>query len=107
MRILLIGAVMALGLTLAGCEDHRGAPEQQGPGTGGAGPHQDGTYEQGADLRPGWDDAEEVNPHTMGGTGQEGIADEPPADLTVGAGSDSDLEEPRLQDGPQQPGEQR
>jgi hypothetical protein len=86
--------LVSAGLALAACQDRGvdGRYGEQGPGTGGAG------TEAGRAPDHVIDDAEQVNPHTMGGAGQEGES-VPPAEQTVGQGG-SEFDEPQLQDDP-------
>lgn len=88
-RMTMAGLVaLVLGAGALGCESRQAGPDrvqqpQQAPATGGSG------------------EAEAVNPHTTGGTGGAGQpTNTPPAEHSVGVGSDSKQQEPKLQDAP-------
>lgn len=84
----LVGLGAAAALLLSGC---RNEPEAE---TDQRAPAAEPTQPQAVD------DAEQVNPHTMGGTGGAGtLPNEPDSELEVGAGAEgSEFEEPQLQD---------
>lgn len=90
MKKLIFGAVIAAGLTLVGCQERGTETEQQQtmqPGTGGAG----------EDIQ----NAEQVEPHTMGGTEEghpQGQQVVPPEGEAIGGADEEGA--PVLQDDP-------
>lgn len=86
-RTLCLGVVAGAALLMSSCRN-------EGARTGS-----DEAAPQVEQARP-IEDAEQVNPHTMGGTGGAGAQpNEPESALEVGAGNeDSQLQEPQLQD---------
>lgn len=89
-RGLVIGMGAAAALLVSGCRNE-GERTEPAPQT-----------EQARPI----DDAEQVNPHTMGGTGGAGTQNEPDSTLEVGPGNESSQhEEPLLQDEERPPAE--